>query len=315
MRAKVGLSRLDCKIIASKIKKDIFEPIRTYKISVFLCGKAISDKTSLRFRIADILQNKIWYSGNFDLIYPEDIFEELLYSSTSSDLLSLENLLAESVDAVVVIPESAGSFAELGAFANNENLRVKMLCVLDVKYKKDKSFINQGPVKLVKRTNKDGVVYIDETKLGKSTIGISSIFHLERDSEVDKIASSLRKIKRSRIKKDDKVNLLQLDRFLMPTIFLLEPVFKEDLLKIVSFATENEENAKSSTEAILTMLTKKRFIESTSDGLRMTLLGKKEFQSYRNINPRKKNAEKMLAIDDLRLEILNLKNRNKKLRA
>ncbi|MFI5452441.1 retron St85 family effector protein [Pedobacter sp. UC225_61] len=315
MQKKTGLSKGDCKIIASKIRKDIFEPARTYKISIFLCGKAISDKTSLRFRIADILENRLWYSGNYDLVYPEDIFEELLYSSASSDLLSLENLLADSVDVVVVIPESAGSFAELGAFANNENLRIKMLCILDIKYKRDKSFINQGPVKLVKRTNKDGVVYIDETKLGKSTTGLSALFSLERDTEVDKIVSSLRKIKRNNIKKDNRISLLQLDRFLIPAIFLLEPVYKTELSKIVSYAIEDENNSKSSTDAILTVLTKKRFIESTSEGFRLTALGNQEFLSYRNVSHRNKNAKKVLAIDDLRLEILNLKNRNKKLRA
>jgi hypothetical protein len=39
-----------------------------------------------------------------------------------------------------------------------------MICVVDIKYKHDKSFINQGPVKLVKSINKDAVVYIDEKK-------------------------------------------------------------------------------------------------------------------------------------------------------
>jgi hypothetical protein len=314
MRNKAGLTNDECKIIASKIQNDIFEPARNYKISIFLCGKEISDKTSIRFRVADILENRLWYKGSFDLVYPEDIFEELLYNSSSTDLLSLENLLADSVDAVVVIPESAGSIAELGAFANNEILRVKMLCILDVKYKRDKSFINQGPVKLVKRTNKDGVIYIDETKLGKSTTGLASISYYERDPEVDKIVSSLRKIKKSIPKKYTKINLLQLDRFLIPAIFLLEPVFKTELSQIVSFAIEDEVNSKSSTEAILTMLTKKRLIESTSNGFILTPLGKQEFLSYTNVNSRNKNPKKMLAIDNLRLEILNLKNRNKKLR-
>ena len=83
----------------------------------------------------------------------EDIFDELLYSSKTKDLLSLEALLAESVDAIVLIPESPGSFAELWAFANDERLRKKMICVVDKKYKKDKSFINQGPLKLVKKEN------------------------------------------------------------------------------------------------------------------------------------------------------------------
>lgn len=190
-------SKLDCKIIATKIKKEIFEPALTFKTSIFLCGKDINDKTSMRFRIAEGLTKGFWYSNNYDLIYPEDIFDELLYSSNATDLLSLENLLADSVDAVVVIPESAGSFTELGAFANNEKLRTKMICVVDVKYKRDKSFINQGPLKLVKSVNNDAIVYIDENKLGKSLYKRIDPFGLStRDKEIEKLASALRKMKK-----------------------------------------------------------------------------------------------------------------------
>lgn len=140
------LSKSDCQIIARKIKKEIFQPSLSFKTTIFLCGKDKNDKSSIRHKIAQGFTKGFWYSSNYDLIYPEDIFEELLYSSNSTDLLTLENLLADSVDAVVVIPESAGSFAELGAFANNEKLRSKMICVMDARYKRDKSFINQGPL-------------------------------------------------------------------------------------------------------------------------------------------------------------------------
>ena len=132
------------------------------------------------------MNSGFWYSSNYDLIYPEDIFDELLYSSNSTDLLSLENLLADSVDAVVVIPESAGSFAELGAFANNEKLRSKMICVVDIKYKRDKSFINQGPIKLVRSVNKDAIVYIEESNLGKTDYSKIDPFSLfTRNTEIE----------------------------------------------------------------------------------------------------------------------------------
>jgi hypothetical protein len=127
MFIRKDITKTDCQVIATKIRKDIFEPAFSYKTTIFLCGKDILDKSSIRYRVDQALKG-FWYS--YDLIYPEDIFDELLYSSNSADLLSLENLLADSVDAVVVIPESAGSFAELGAFANNEKLRNKMLCVV-----------------------------------------------------------------------------------------------------------------------------------------------------------------------------------------
>jgi hypothetical protein len=315
MRKANELSYTDCKIIASKIKKDIFESVFTFKTSIFLCGKDINDKTSIRYKIAQGLTMGFWYSNNYDLIYPEDIFDELLYSSNSTDLLSLENLLADSVDAVVVIPESAGSFAELGAFANNDKLRNKMICVVDIKYKRDKSFINQGPIKLVKSVNKDAIVYIEEGKLGKSISSkIDSFSYFTRDTEIEKLVLALRKMKRGNDKTENKITLLQLDRFLLPAIYLLEPVSKIVLAQITTFAMDDEKNSYSSTSTALTTLTKKRYIEATASGYILTTLGKTEFFSFRKKNSRNKQHDKTIAIDDLRLEILNLKYRNKKLK-
>lgn len=308
------ISKTDYSIIANKIRKDIFEPALSFKTTIFLCGKDINDKTSMRYKIAEALTKRFWYAAYYDIIYPEDIFDELLYGSNSADLLSLENLLADSVDAVVVIPESAGSFTELGAFANNEKLRNKMICVVDVKYKRDKSFINQGPIKLVKSVNKDAVVYIDESKIGALDSRIEGFMYLSHDPEIDRILTPLRKMKKSSDKIENKITLLQLDRFLLPAIFLLEPVSKSVLIQIVGDATEDVKNSISSTTTALTMLIKKRYIEATSDGYKLTLLGKSEFFSFRKKNSKNKQHEKTIAIDNLRLEILNLKYRNKRLK-
>lgn len=310
------ISKADCKTIATKIRKEIFEPARSFKTSIFLCGKDINDKASIRYKIAEGLKKGFWYSSSFDLIYPEDIFDELLYSSNSADLLSLENLLADSVDAVVVIPESAGSFAELGAFANNDKLRSKMICVVDMKYRRDKSFINQGPIKLVKSVNKDAIVYIEESNIGKSLGNrIDSFSLFSHDAEIEKLTTVLRKMKKGKDKTDNKITLLQLDKFLLPAIYLLEPVSKSVLTQIVAFAIDDELNSYSSTSTALTMLTKKRFVEATANGFKLTGLGKEEFFSFRKKNARNKQYEKTIAIDELRLEILNLKYRNKKLKA
>ncbi|RYE12745.1 MAG: UDP-3-O-(3-hydroxymyristoyl)glucosamine N-acyltransferase, partial [Sphingobacteriaceae bacterium] len=175
------LSKHDCKVLSEKIRNDFYKPLNSYKSTIFLCGAALSDKTTARFKFAEALK-KAWYRNQYDIVYPEDIFEELLYSSQSKDLLSLENLLAESVDAIVLIPESVGSIAELGAFANDIKLRGKIICVLDERYKKHKSFINQGPVKLIKKTNKDGVIYINPDNIA---------------NEIDKIIASVKKLKKT----------------------------------------------------------------------------------------------------------------------
>lgn len=309
------ISKTDCSIIAKKIREDIFKPAFTFKTTIFLCGADISKKTTIRYKIAQALISSYRYSMYFDLIYPEDIFDELLYSSHSPDLLSLENLLADSVDAVIMIPESPGSYAELGAFASNEKLRTKLICVIDEKYRRTKSFINQGPLKLVKGANKTNIVYINPEEIGKGPINEIKAFSIfSQDPEIDKIVSALNKLKRTSTKDENKITLLQLDRFLLPAIYLMEPVSKLTLIEIVASAIEDSKYSTSSTTTALTMLSKKRYIELTDDGYKLTELGTNEFLSFRKKNSRYKQQDKTVAIDDLRLEILNLKNRKKKLK-
>lgn len=292
-----NISKADCIKLSTKIREDIFKPVNTYKTTFFLCGSDISQKDKMRYKVAEELGNQ-WGSFQYDIIYPEDIFEELLYSSQANDLLSLENLLAESVDAVVLIPESPGSFAELGAFANNEKLRNKLICIVDKKFKKDKSFINQGPLKLVRKANKQALIFVDPDN-------ISNV--------VEKLSTALKKMKKFSSKVNDKITLLQLDNFLLPTIFLLEPVTKNILITIAGHATEDEKNAFQTTTTALTILTKKRQVELTTNGYKLTSLGVKEFLSFRKTRRRMKTQDKTIEIDNLRLEILNLKNRRKKL--
>ncbi len=316
MALSYEISKFDCGIIARKIREDIFKPAFTFKTTIFLCGADISQKTTMRYKISQALTN-YEYQLYFDLIYPEDIFDELLYSSHAPDLLSLENLLADSVDAVIMIPESPGSYTELGAFASNEKLRAKLICVIDEKYRKVKSFINQGPLKLVKSVNSNNIVFVNPDEIGKVNPigGLKGLFtFFSRDTEMEKVVSSLRKLKKTRSKDENQVTLLQLDKFLLPTIYLLEPVSKATLIEIVGSAIENTKFSASSTITALTMLSKKRYIELIDESYRLTELGTNEFLSFRKKSSRYKEQDKTIAIDNLRLEILNLRNRKKKLK-
>ncbi len=101
---------------------------------------------------------------------------------------------------------------------------------------------------------------------------------------------------------------------MLPSIFLLEPVSKGILVELVKFATEDEINAFQTTTTALTILTKKRQIESTTNGYKLTALGVDNFLAFRKTKSRIKNQDKTIEIDNLRLEILNLKYRRKKLK-
>lgn len=298
MSVKSEISNDDCKKLAKRIRDDFYKPINTYKINVFLCGADISLTNKLRFKVAKEFSH-FWNAYWYEIIYPEGIFDELLYSSKSKDLLSLENLLADSVDVILIIPESPGSFAELGAFANNERLRSKIVCIVDEKYKKNKSFINQGPIKLIKKANKRGVIFIDPNEL---------------HNEIDQIKSAINFTKKNTIYKSNSVNLLQLDSFLLPTIYLLEPIKDRTLGKIIGEAINDIPNSFDATRTALTTLKKKKAVEYTVDGFKLTKLGLDQFKKLRKISSRIKVQDETEALDKLRLEILNFKLRNKKMK-
>jgi len=289
------ISKADCIRISKKIREEIYRPAYNFKTTVFLCGADINKKEKLRYKIASALKKEYWY----DLVYPEDIFDELLYSSRTKDLLSLERLLADSVDAIVLIPESPGSFAELGAFANDDKLRNKLVCIVDKKYKKDKSFINQGPLNLVKKANPTGLVFIDTDDV---------------ENEIHKLASSLRRMKKVSVKSSEEISLLQLENFLLPSIYLLEPVSINILVNLVSAASNDDKNVFQTTTTALTILIKKKMIQVTNGGYTLTKLGLENFFAFQKTKTRIKRQDEKIAIDNLRLEILNLKNRNKKLK-
>lgn len=289
------ISKTDCILISKIIRDKIYKPAFSFKTTVFLCGADINQKDKIRHQIAQALKWKFW----FDIIYPEDIFDELLYSSKAIDLLSLEGLLADSVDAVVIIPESPGSFAELGAFANDEKLRKKLICVVDKKYQKDKSFVNQGPLKLVKKENSFGLVFIDPENV---------------QFEVDELVSSLKKMKKVSAKKSYRLSLLQLENFLLPSIYLLEPVLKNTLIDLVTASAEDEKNSFQTTTTALTILTKKKLIQLSNEGFELTSLGLEKFYAFQKTKSRIKRHDERIEIDNIRLEILNLKNRRKKMK-
>ncbi|QEC57102.1 retron St85 family effector protein [Flavisolibacter ginsenosidimutans] len=287
----------DVEKIISKIKKDFFKPVNAYKTTIFLCGGAL-DKANVRTEVANAFSD--WWSiMEYDVIYPEDIFDELLYNPQGKDLLSLENLLAESVDVILIVPESPGSFAELGAFANTESLRSKIICLVDEKYKKDKSFINQGPIKLVKKANKNSVIYLDYSSLSKS---------------FKEIKSAIKRIKLTSTKIEDKINLLHLEHFLLPIIYLFDIITKERLIDFVSKANDDKVNSVQATTIALTILSKKKLIELTPNGYKLTVSGLEKFINLRKTKDRIKTHNETIALDNLRLEIMNLNYRNKKLK-
>jgi hypothetical protein len=155
------LKEIDISNITKDIREKVFEPVNQFKITVFLCGASIKDKTTLRYKASKVIEDYTWFHW-YEIVYPEILFEKILHSNDILDVQNLETMLAESVDAIVICPESPGSFTELGAFSHDERLKDKIVCIQNEKYKKAKSYINTGPVKILNQSNTSQVVYVSD---------------------------------------------------------------------------------------------------------------------------------------------------------
>jgi len=135
------------KQITQRIYKSIFKKIKRMEVELFLCGGASTPKQKSS---RDNLREKIQGLKNLAVYYPEDLFAGII-ARKKTDLLTLERILADNSDVIMIICESPGSLAELGAFVNNSDTCGKVVAFIQSKYKNDKSFINQGPVEYLKK--------------------------------------------------------------------------------------------------------------------------------------------------------------------
>jgi hypothetical protein len=109
---------------------------------IFLCGGAGSKR---RDAITAYIRHRF---DDFFVFYAEEVWAKL-GRAKGVNSLEMEHIVAELSDLVIIIVESGGTIAELGAFAGNPDLRKKLLPICDIAYKNDDSFINTGPLSWV----------------------------------------------------------------------------------------------------------------------------------------------------------------------
>jgi len=207
--------------MSNSIKKNIIEEIHSnlyihydeQQINVFLCGASDENKNSIR----DIVSEKLKLVTKLNIVYPEWLFANLMISG-DNDLLSLENDLANNVDIIVLPLEGLGAICELGAFASFEELVGRILVVNSSKYKRKHSFINDGPIRLIRRKDKKNIVYYDND---------------DRNQAADLIYNRLIYFKKEKISKDV-CNLFNLSRFIGFIVAITQPTSKNELMNIIS---------------------------------------------------------------------------------
>lgn len=163
--------------IILQIYEKIYKQFNAGVIDVFLCGG--TDKNSIRNTLRiHLLENK-----GIRVLYPEDLFLELLNINKEYNLLELENFLAENCDIICIICESPGSLVELGAFVNNKNLSKKVVALIEKNKAKKQSFIMLGPIKSLKKIGKYHYSAYEKNKVEELAKKLKNIFKNNKEEQ------------------------------------------------------------------------------------------------------------------------------------
>lgn len=246
--------RMDEHKILDEVYSKLYQREVDFSLNIFLCGAETNKRDSIR----DLLNIEFKKDVKFNAVYPEHIFASL-YGRGGHNLLELEDELAKYVDIIVLPLEGIGTYCELGAFAVNKNLLPKILIINNSKYKRQKSFINLGPVDLVKKKNPNNIIYYKE------------------GNEKEIISEVVDKLKSKRLDKEityDLENLFNLSRYVLYLIAIFQPLGKPQLEKLLKKSEQGKIKSKYIDSAIQILIQKNRIeqdIDSKSLQPRFTL--------------------------------------------
>lgn len=97
----------------------------------------------------------------YKIVLAEDA-KPLTSDAGYKDLFEFESDIAQLVGLILLFAESAGSLAELGAFAAIESVAPRLLAVLDDYYYKENSFIRNGPIAFLEHRHGEEWVHVLE---------------------------------------------------------------------------------------------------------------------------------------------------------
>ena len=131
--------------VVRRLKRDVYR-FRRLPPVVFLCG---ARESLPRERLASYMRERL----SILVFYAEGVWNVIARHRPDANALEMESQLASLADAVIVVVESPGTFAELGAFALSEELRGKLLPILEVSFRGQNSFLESGPVRWIDRSS------------------------------------------------------------------------------------------------------------------------------------------------------------------
>lgn len=260
--------------------------------TIFLCGGSGKEASNFRFSLGKAIEETQSQAYIFSVFYPETLFSEFLYGSAKHNLMALEQILAENVSAIVLPLQSPGTYAELGVFVSNEQLRPKLIVINSKKYNRVRSFINDGPIAHLEKGN---IIY-NEMSYDKATIDVLKY----------EIRKKTRQIKQQN--KQDKT-LFDIRFALCVLIYVFDPISKTDLRNYVIASNILKQDEIRLLDPALGILGTNGYIHSTPK-LEYRIDSRSFHQFLRKTGYNREEVYQFqLYVDELRLRALNYRLR------
>lgn len=141
---------------------------------VFLCGGFISQDNRARAQnLRDYLYRVRGLSARYNVVLAE-LATQLYRDGGYTDLISFEEDIARIASVVLVIAESAGSLAELGAFTANETIQKSLRVVIREHFEQSESFVRFGPVERIRRARRANIAVYPWLTHSNGTLNVKS---------------------------------------------------------------------------------------------------------------------------------------------
>ncbi len=212
--------------LSGHIRKNKFRSSEIPKF-IFVCGKQIINESGNVIDSGALNESENKRQFLIDKLSSETVIctiSEKIYDRNSMvDTLTFEELLAELSEDIIIIIESPGTICELGAFTVKEEFFKKLLVINDKKYKGEKSFINEGPIRKLDMNDEDRYILVDDDyKLFKNNFEIKDYIKKVKKKDIDIYPNNNYK----------KIDLKNLIYELLNIIELFEPITKKELFYI-----------------------------------------------------------------------------------
>lgn len=162
------------------------EYVHSMRPHILLMGPDMGgDKTGAKLRKE--LGKRCWELGTTILTEHDDI-EQAGKKITGGihNLTRWEIMVASRSHLVIIIPDSPGSFAELGALAQIGDICSKMLVIFDKQYEKDDSYIQRGPRRAAEE-RRAVTLFIDYSRFDKVWEVVQHYIMIEKAKMAEKL--------------------------------------------------------------------------------------------------------------------------------